>query len=94
MFPILVKKCLLPLGGSLCINEKWTDENVERKINSKIAIQINGKTKEVIEVNDKFSKKLVLEVVKENDKIKKIIDGKNIEREIYVPGKIVNLVIK
>ena len=79
---------------SLCINEKWTDENVEKKINSKIAVQINGKTKEVIEINDKFSKKLVLEVVMENDKIKKIIDGRIIEREIYVPGKIVNLVIK
>ena len=60
----------------------------------KIAIQINGKTKEIIEIDDKISKEKVLEIVKNNDKIKKNLLGKNIIREIYVPGKIVNLVIK
>ena len=60
----------------------------------KIAVQINGKTKEVIEIDNKFSKEKVLETVKLNDKIKKNLLGKNVVREIYVPGKIVNLVIK
>ena len=66
----------------------------KKKIKLKIAIQINGKTKEIIEIDDKISKEKVLEIVKNNDKIKKNLLGKNIKREIYVPGKIVNLVIK
>ena len=35
-----------------------------------------------------------LELVKNNNKIKKNLIGKNVIREIYVPGKIVNLVVK
>ena len=79
---------------TLCINEAWPLENAIRKSEMKIAIQINGKTKEIIEIDDQFSKETVLEIVKLNDKIKKNLLGKNVVREIYVPGKIVNLVIK
>ena len=78
----------------MCINEGWPLENVLKKSEIKIAIQINGKTKEIIEIDHKISKEKVLETVKLNDKIKKHLLGKNIVREIYVPGKIVNLVIK
>ena len=78
---------------TLCINENWVDEKVKEKINIKIAVQINGKTKEIIEINDTFSKEELLELVKNNDKIKKSIIDKKIKREIYVPGKIINLVI-
>jgi leucyl-tRNA synthetase len=79
---------------TLCINENWILENVEKYSELKIAVQINGKTKEIIEIDDKFSKEKILEIVKNNNKIKKNILGKSIIREIYVPGKIVNLVIK
>ena len=79
---------------TLCISESWHLEDVIKKSEIKIAIQINGKTKEIIEIEDKISKEKVLETVKHNNKIKKNILGKNIVREIYVPGKIVNLVIK
>ncbi len=79
---------------TLCINETWPLEDVIKKSEIKIAVQINGKTKEIIEVDDQFSKEKVLETVKLNDKIKKNLLGKNIMREIYVPGKIVNLVVK
>ncbi len=79
---------------SLCINQSWFLEDVEKKSELKIAIQINGKTREIIEIEDKFSKEKILEIAKDNDKIKKNLLGKNIIREIYVPGKIINLVIK
>ena len=70
----------------------WTVEEVKKKIKAKLAIQLNGKTKEVIEIDEKFSKEDVLEIIKNNKKINKILLGKNIKREIYVPGKILNLV--
>ena len=60
----------------------------------KIAIQINGKTKDILEVEDKLSKESVLDLVKNIEKIKKNLSGKKIIREIYVPGKIVNLVLQ
>ena len=79
---------------TLCINENWPMEAVKKKTSINIAIQINGKTKEVIQVENKISKAEILEIVKNNNKIKKNLMGKNVFREIYVPGKIVNLVIK
>ncbi len=79
---------------TLCINENWINENVRKKVKSKVAIQINGKTKEVINFDENISKEEIIIVVKNSDKIKKHLVGKNVQREIYVPGKIVNLVIK
>ena len=79
---------------TLCINQSWPLEDIKKKTKLKIAIQINGKTKEIIEIEDKITKEMVLEIVKNNEKIKKNLIGKKITREIYVPGKIVNLVIK
>ncbi len=79
---------------TLCINETWPLENVVKQSKIKIAIQINGKTKEIIEIDEKFTKEKVLEAAKLNGKIQKNLLGKDIVREIYVPGKIINLVIK
>ena len=69
-------------------------EDIIRKTKVKIAIQINGKTKDVIEVDESLSKEKVFDSVKNIDKIKNNLLGKNILREIYVPGKIINLVVK
>ena len=80
-------------NNTLCINERWPMEEVRKKNSFKIAIQINGKMKEVIEINETLSEDQVLDLVKKNNKIKKILLGKKIAREIYVPGKIVNLVL-
>ena len=79
---------------TLCINESWPIEEVKKKNTTNIAIQIDGKTKEVIQIGNKISKEEILDIVKNNNKIKKSLMGKNVIREIYVPGKIVNLVIK
>ena len=79
---------------SLCINEVWPLEDVKKKTIIKIAVQINGKTKAIIEIDGKLSKKEVFEKVQAIDKIKRSLLSKNIIREIYVPGKIVNLVVK
>ncbi len=79
---------------TLCINEFWRLEGVKKKTKLKIAVQINGKTRDVVEIEDKVSKEMVLETIKNSDKVKKYILDKNIVREIYVPGKIVNLVVK
>ena len=80
-------------NDGLCINQAWIKEPVRKKINIKVAVQINGKTKEILEVEEGISKESILSIVKNNEKIKRNISGKKIVREIYVPEKIVNLVI-
>ncbi len=80
-------------GGSLCIDEAWPIEKTTKKTKIKIALQINGKTKDVIEVDEKLDKEQIIKIVKNNNKIKKNIIQKKLIKEIYVPNKIVNLVI-
>ena len=80
--------------NSLCVNQRWPVEEIKSELNLKLAIQINGKTKEIIEINSNFEKDDVMKIIKENKRVKKNLLGKEIIREIYVPGKIVNLVIK
>lgn len=66
--------------------EKMKDDEVE------MPVQVNGKVRATIIIGVEEDKDSVLAKAKEaiNDKI----DGKNIIKEIYVPNKIINLVVK
>ena len=79
----------------LCINQKWPKvKNTDFKLDIKIAVQINGKTRSVIEIHSDKAKKELIKIAKNNDKIKKYLTGKIILKEIFVPNKIINFVIK
>ncbi len=80
-------------GEGLCINQKWTIEVVEKKKKIKIAVQINGKTKDVLEIAQGLTKEQVIEIINKSDKIKRGLENKKIIREIYVEGKIFNFVV-
>ncbi len=78
----------------LCINQSWPVEKITQKnIKFNIAVQINGKTKSVIVVENSLNKESVLKIVKADEKIRKQLKDKKIVKEIYVPGKIVNFVV-
>ena len=59
-----------------------------------IVAQINGKVKEKLEVPNGLSKDDLTKLALENDKVKSLIDGKEVVKVIAVPGKLVNIVIK
>ncbi len=51
------------------------------------------KVKAVVKVNVDLNEEQIKEAVKENNVIKNALDGKNIVKEIYVKGKIYNIVL-
>ena len=59
-----------------------------------IAITVNGKKRGEIEVSADASNEDVLTLAKENENTKKWIEGKELIKEIVVPKKLVNLVVK
>lgn len=59
----------------------------------KIAVQINGKTRAVIECAPQLSKEEIIETVKSHPEVIRWIQGKTINKEIYIPAKMVSLVI-
>jgi leucyl-tRNA synthetase len=58
-----------------------------------LAVQISGKTRGSIRVPAGIDQAGAIAAVKADDGIKKFLDGKTIRREIYVPGRLVNLVV-
>ncbi len=75
---------------------KWPeyDKNLVVDDTIKIAIQVLWKVRWTIEINKDEDKKSVLEKAKNEPNVKKWIEWKEIIKEIYVPWKIVNLVVK
>ncbi len=59
-----------------------------------IPVQINGKLRATIELDPRESKQkeTVLSTAKANGKVKVWLDGKEIKKEVFVPGKILNIV--
>jgi leucyl-tRNA synthetase len=57
-----------------------------------IAVQVMGKMRAKIEVAAGLSKDEVLAVAKADPNVSRHLEGKTIRREIYVPGRLVNLV--
>jgi leucyl-tRNA synthetase len=75
---------------------KWPKYNEKLVVDDtiKIAVQVLWKVRWTIEINKDEDKSLVLEKAKNEPWVKKWIEWKNIVKEIYVPWKIVNLVVK
>ena len=67
---------------------KTVDANIE------IGVQVNGKLKTTIVIPNNADKDYVLGLAKADEKIVAITADKTIVKEIYVPNKIVNIVVK
>jgi leucyl-tRNA synthetase len=59
-----------------------------------IAVQVNGKLRGQVEVAAPAEEQKVWDAVNANEKIQAWVTGKQLVKKIYVPGKLVNLVIK
>ncbi len=72
------------------------DAVLAREASVRVAVQVNGKVRAQLELPTAQvnAKTAVLTQAKALDKIRKYIDGHEIVKEIYVPGRIVNLVVR
>ena len=71
----------------------FNDKYLERD-NFKIAIQVNGKLRATLDVSKNIEKTQLINECKNHPNVIKFISDKEIIKEVYVPGKIVNIVIK
>ena len=95
--PHLSEEMWNQFGNNTSIHLEEYPEYIEKythKDTVSIAVQINGKLREVVELNVDESKEKALDIAKNLDNIKKHIEGKEIVKEIYVPKKIINIVVK
>lgn len=76
--------------------QEWVtyDEALCKDDTIEIVCQINGKVKSKLTIHTDAAKDDVIALAKADEAIVKATEGKNIVKEIYVPNKLVNLVVK
>ena len=92
--PHLANECLQNLNAKS--SHKWP-EILQKEIANlkiKLVIQVNGKTRDVIEIDRDMDEKKVINLIREKDKIKNFLKGKEIVKHIYIKNKLINLVVK
>jgi leucyl-tRNA synthetase len=58
-----------------------------------LVIQVNGKVRDKIEVEADISEEKARELAISREKVRRWIEGKEIKKIIFVPGKLINIVI-
>ena len=95
--PHLAEELWESLGGKPSIaNEPWPQAQKELLVAEEITIvfQVNGKLRGEGQFPKDVDKETVLSAAKADPKVQSFLEGKEIVKEIYVPGKLVNLAAK
>ena len=85
----------MSFGGAVT-DQSWPEFDEAKCVDAtvEIAVQVNGKIKARINVATEISNEDAIAAAKEVDAVKEIIDGKQVVKELYVKGKLVNIVVK
>ena len=74
----------------------WPEYDETKTIDEeiKVPVQINGKLKSIVNVSKDITEEDIKQVVHKDEAIQRATEGKNVVKEIYVKGKIYNIVVK
>ena len=95
--PHMTEELFSILGEKKTINETpWPKYDEAKTIDDEIEIpvQFNGKLKAVVKAQREADESTVKEIVKNDETVKKALEGKTIVKEIYVKGRVYNIVVK
>ena len=95
--PHITEEIYQALGFKGMLNEQeWVkyDESLCVEEMMEIVIQINGKLRSKLTVAVDTDKDEIIAMAENDEKIKEMTAGKNIVKKIYVPNKLVNIVVK
>ena len=84
------------LGEGMACQQEWPAYDPEKCVDQtvEIAVQINGKVRSRISIAADLDAAGALAAAKADEKIRPALEGKQIVKELYVPKKLVNLVVK
>lgn len=85
------------LGAKTSIHdEKWCeyDENLAKASSITLVVQINGKVRDKIEIDEALDQEELKKIALESQKVKDATEGKQVVKVIVVPKKLVNIVVK
>ena len=82
--------------GSTVTDQSWPEYDEAKCVDAtvQIAIQVNGKIKARIDVPTDISSENAIAAAKKESAVAALVDGKTVVKELYVKGKLVNIVVK
>ena len=82
--------------GGYIFEQTWPKYDEAKTIDSEVEmpIQINGKVRTTLMISKDAKFEDFKEALYDNENVKKFIEGKTVVKEIFVPGKICNIVVK
>ena len=89
--PHLANECLELLKCET--PDKWPEIKTDVLEEIKFAIQVDGKTRDIIKVKKNLNKEKINKIVLKSSKAKKYIEDKQIKKIIFVKNKIVNYIL-
>ena len=91
--PHLAYESLELLGCSTVNNWPKVDKNlIDEKI--KLPVQVNGRTRDIIDIDKNMNQKDIDKIILKNSKAKKFITNKKIIKTIFIKNKIINYIIQ
>ena len=86
---------VLGFGGMLN-EQKWVsyDETKCKEATIEVVAQVNGKIKARLQVAADITAADAIAAAKQADAVKAMIEGKTVVKELYVPGKLINIVVR
>ncbi len=95
--PYVTEELWEQIGGPYSIHQQpWPtfDSELAKEREVAVAVQVNGKTRDVLQLAAATEETAAVERARASDKVARHLDGKSIVRTIYVPDRLVNFVVK
>ena len=93
ILPHFSNECLALIGEKEKVEWPNVNENILIESKNNFVIQINGKTRGIILANKDISEENLFILINKVSKLKSYIDGKNIKKKIFIPEKLINIII-
>ena len=93
VMPHLACECLERFNYNKKLYWPIVEEKYLKKERNNIVIQINGKKRNIITVDNNIEEKILIEKINNEKLITKYLENKKITKIIYVKNKIINYII-
>ena len=96
LIPHFASECLSQISIDPIKEVNWpsSDKSLLERKTVNIVIQINGKKKEVLKLKNNISEEEIMKIILKNDKLKILFNEKEITKKIFVPNRLINLIVK
>ena len=96
MIPHVTHELWHQLGhANALIHERWWAPDPDALVQDtiEISVQVNGKMRARVKIPVNATQEEAVQIALADPNVQKYVDGKPIKKAIYVPGKLVNIVV-